>query len=100
MIRKSVRSQGYRRHLREFLFTAGRKNIKIYDPSIDLKNFTMEQTTKLILLDSLLQEAGDGRYPCPPPCEVRQAAIFPDKHLMHRMLENNKMAADQEQKQH
>jgi hypothetical protein len=58
---------GYRRHLREFLFTAGRKNIKIYDPSIDLKNFTMEQTTKLILLDSLLQEAGDGRYPCPPP---------------------------------
>jgi hypothetical protein len=39
-----IQLEGYRRHLREFLFTAGRKNIKIYDPSIDLKNFTMEQT--------------------------------------------------------
>jgi hypothetical protein len=36
--------EGYRRHLREFLFTAGKKNIKIYDPSHDLKNFTMEQS--------------------------------------------------------
>jgi hypothetical protein len=35
---------GYRRHLKEHLFTAGRKNIKIYDPSHDLKNFTKEQT--------------------------------------------------------
>jgi hypothetical protein len=35
---------GYRRHLKEFLFTAGRKNIKIYNPSHDLKNFTKEQT--------------------------------------------------------
>jgi hypothetical protein len=35
---------GYRRHLKEHLFTAGRKNIPIYDPSHDLRRFTKEQT--------------------------------------------------------
>jgi hypothetical protein len=35
---------GYRRHLKEHLFIAGRKNIRLYDPSHDLRRFTTEQT--------------------------------------------------------
>jgi hypothetical protein len=40
------------------------------------------KTTKLILLDSLLQEIGDACLP-PPPCQVDQADVS-DKHLMHK----------------
>jgi hypothetical protein len=38
-----IQLDGLRRHLREFLYTSGRKNIKIYDPNHDLKDFTTEQ---------------------------------------------------------
>jgi hypothetical protein len=39
-----VQLDGLRRHLREFLFTSGRRNFKVYDPNVDLKDFTVEQT--------------------------------------------------------
>jgi hypothetical protein len=39
-----IRLDGLRCHLKEFLYTSGRRNIKIYDPNHDLKDFTTEQT--------------------------------------------------------
>jgi hypothetical protein len=38
-------------------------------------NINWSKTTKLILLDSLLQEIGDACLPT-PPCEVDQADTF------------------------
>jgi hypothetical protein len=38
-----IQLEGLRRHLKEFLYTSGRKNIRIYDPNHVLKEFTTEQ---------------------------------------------------------
>jgi hypothetical protein len=61
----------------------------------------LSKTTKLILLDSLLQEIGDACLP-PPPCEVNQAAGLSDRHLMHKekwrikwLTENEHVSSEQ-----
>jgi hypothetical protein len=46
------------------------------------------KTTKLILLDSLLQEIGDGSLRAPPLLEVGQEAV-PDRHIMQKNGEKN-----------